>query len=918
MDAFTLAAKLTLDSGSFESGLSNAEGKSKGLGSAIKKAISAAKALASALVIKKGIDAMKKLADNAAAAGDKIDKQSQALGMSRKAYQEWDYILSQNGSTIDNLGVSMKTLSSAIVDGSKTGIAAFDKLGLSIDDLRMQDMQIQFENVVKAFQKMPEGAEKAALAVDLFGRNGMELLPLLNNTSASIDELRKKAEELGIVMDDDAVNAAVNYTDAMDTLNRTFEAAKNAIGAVLLPTLTDLATYGAETIGRLTTAFKSEGLSGAIEEAGKIIGELGDKIKTAFDEIDWVQLGTDIVTFIQSAFVGIAGWFGERFTAAKDAIGQINWEGVGTAIKNYVTTGINSIVTDLTNLFNDAAVAIDEINWVEVGTAIRETIQRAVEAISGWFGDLFSGIISDIEGLDWSGLGTAIVDFLKFGLEAIDGLFTGLLGENWDNFKKAFEDLTPVIAGVGAAAFVVAAGFAATKAAMAITDIITKVQTGFSEMFAVIAAHPFMAVITAIVGLGVALVTAYNTNEEFKAKVDKAWETIKTTAQTVWTTVSSAVELAFEAIQKAWDAVSGFFTDTIPEIWNNLKTTAQETWDGIKSNITTAIDTAKSTLETTWGTIQSKAEEIWGALKTAAETSWQAIQGFIEDPIGTAQSTLETAWDDIQSAADTVWSAIQTAAETAWNAIQGFIEDPISAAQKTLGGIWTSIQSAVTEAWTAIKNTITEVINAITTPINDFIGTVSGAVDGVLKFLGLKPAETPDWNSDVNNKITTPMSGASSAIQGLLGEMASLEAKDGKNLASTTSYHTNYEHTIYTFEGSSGQKHTGTEGEFAKAMFGGKILRGATVFGMDDNGPMIGGEAGPEAIVGVNSLDQMIQKSVSNAVSGILAKMDSLISGQGTGNIEIVLDTGELVGAIGGKMDAELGKIGDWKGGGRA
>lgn len=884
---------------------------------------------------------MKKLADNAAAAGDKIDKQSQALGMSRKAYQEWDYILSQNGSTIDNLGVSMKTLSSAIVDGSKTGIAAFDKLGLSIDDLRTQDMQTQFENVVKAFQKMPEGAEKAALAVDLFGRNGMELLPLLNNTSASIDELRKKAEELGIVMDDDAVNAAVNYTDAMDTLNRTFEAAKNAIGAELLPTLTDLATYGAETIGRLTTAFKSEGLSGAIEEAGKIIGELGEKIKTAFDEIDWVQIGTDIVTFIQSAFVGIAGWFGEKFTAAKDAIGQINWLSVGSQAWAAIVEGIGNIRDWFTTAFNDASDAIKGIDWSSVGSSIWDFISAPFLAIADWFTNTFSTAASAAENnVPWQALGESIRGFIENGISAISETISGFFESakttieniNWEGVGTAIKnyvtagissivtDLTNLYNDAADAIKAIDWVQVGTTIRETIEGAIEAISGWFGELFSGIISDTegldWNGLGTAIVGYLEAGLSAID--GLLTGLFGDEWTQIKTDAQESWSAIQSAVETAFSGIEAAWNGIVSFFTTTIPEVWNNLKTTAQEIWDGIQSNITTAIDTAKTTLEATWGTIQSKAEEIWGALKTAAETAWQAIQGFIEDPIGTAQSTLETAWADIQTAAGTAWSAIQTAAETAWNAIQSFIEDPISAAQETLGSIWTSIQSAVTEAWAAIENTITEVINAITTPINDFIGTVGSAVDGVLKFLGLKPSETPDWKSDVDNKITTPMSGASSAIQELLGEMASLEAKDGHNLASTTSHHTNYEHTIYTFEGSSGQEHTGTEGKFAKAMFGGKILRGATVFGMNDNGPMIGGEAGPEAIVGVNSLDQMIQKSVSNAVSGILAKMDSLISGQGTGNIEIVLDTGELVGAIGGKMDAELGKIGAWKSGGAA
>lgn len=105
----------------------------------------------------------------------------------------------------------------------------------------------------------------------------------------------------------------------------------------------------------------------------------------------------------------------------------------------------------------------------------------------------------------------------------------------------------------------------------------------------------------------------------------------------------------------------------------------------------------------------------------------------------------------------------------------------------------------------------------------------------------------------------------------------------------------------------------------AQSMFGGSILRGSTLFGWDASGrPQFGGGEGPEAVVGVNSLDQMIQRSVNNAVGGILSRLDSLISGQGQQEYKIVLDTGALVGCIAPEMNSELSRIAQWNGGGRA
>lgn len=104
----------------------------------------------------------------------------------------------------------------------------------------------------------------------------------------------------------------------------------------------------------------------------------------------------------------------------------------------------------------------------------------------------------------------------------------------------------------------------------------------------------------------------------------------------------------------------------------------------------------------------------------------------------------------------------------------------------------------------------------------------------------------------------------------------------------------------------------------ATAMSRGEILRGLTPFGMDANGTMhYGGESGAEAVVGVNSLDHMIQESVRNAIGAVLGKMDQLIGGQNQGDVKIVMNNGALVGQMVKEMDRQLGSTARRRGGGR-
>ena len=110
----------------------------------------------------------------------------------------------------------------------------------------------------------------------------------------------------------------------------------------------------------------------------------------------------------------------------------------------------------------------------------------------------------------------------------------------------------------------------------------------------------------------------------------------------------------------------------------------------------------------------------------------------------------------------------------------------------------------------------------------------------------------------------------------------------------------------------------GGGGHFAKATYGGRILHGATVFGMDSKGgPLVGGESSPEAVVGVGSLHQMINDSVSGAFSGMLDRLDGMIDRMPGGNMRVVLDTGALVGGLVSEMDMSLNDRAVWKGYGR-
>jgi hypothetical protein len=89
-------------------------------------------------------------------------------------------------------------------------------------------------------QGITDETERAAIANDIFGKSGSELAPLLNAGAEATDLLRKRAHELGLVLDDEAIDAGVKFGDTFDDVKKSFGAVGVQIGVEFMPILQDL------------------------------------------------------------------------------------------------------------------------------------------------------------------------------------------------------------------------------------------------------------------------------------------------------------------------------------------------------------------------------------------------------------------------------------------------------------------------------------------------------------------------------------------------------------------------------------------------------------------------------------------------------------------------------------------------------
>lgn len=244
VEIFKLFGSIFVNNDEANKSISDTDKKAKNthstLGSGIK---TAAKWGAAVLGAATGaVTGLTKMATSAASTADNVDKMSQKIGISRQSYQELDFICSQSGTSVDKLQAGMKSLVSAM-DGASSGnannIEQFKKLGVSVEDANgnLRNSEDVMWETFTALQSMDNQTEKTRLATELFGKSGIELMPMLNGTSGSIDEMKQKAHDLGLVLGDETIDAGVSLTDTMDQMKRSVGAVFTQLGAKLMPIL---------------------------------------------------------------------------------------------------------------------------------------------------------------------------------------------------------------------------------------------------------------------------------------------------------------------------------------------------------------------------------------------------------------------------------------------------------------------------------------------------------------------------------------------------------------------------------------------------------------------------------------------------------------------------------------------------------
>jgi hypothetical protein len=178
-----------------------------------------------------------------AASAERTHNLSMQLGVSERTLEGWGLAATHAGLNIDGLAGGMRTLSrhmEGLASGSEESVEAFEKLGtgLTAAEAAGLDTEQVIKLVADRFKDMPDGAEKSALAIQLFGRAGLQLLPILNQGSEGLDKASQKAKEFGLELSGSQRIALDNYDQALDDLSSSLEGFKTQVAAAFAPSLT--------------------------------------------------------------------------------------------------------------------------------------------------------------------------------------------------------------------------------------------------------------------------------------------------------------------------------------------------------------------------------------------------------------------------------------------------------------------------------------------------------------------------------------------------------------------------------------------------------------------------------------------------------------------------------------------------------
>lgn len=204
--------------------------------------------------------ALKVLVDRAVDTGEKFAHLSAEIGMTTEELSRLAYAALTADVTAEQMSQAVGFLSKQIVATAGSaflGETALGRMGISVKTAagEMRTTHEVLLDVANVFQRLPDGPQKTALALELFGRSGKNMIPLLNEGAGAITELERRADELGITVSEKFAHNAHEFHSQMELMKARIHNVGRSLAEDMLPALNNvmhlLAGDFAPSVGRV-------------------------------------------------------------------------------------------------------------------------------------------------------------------------------------------------------------------------------------------------------------------------------------------------------------------------------------------------------------------------------------------------------------------------------------------------------------------------------------------------------------------------------------------------------------------------------------------------------------------------------------------------------------------------------------------
>lgn len=243
---------------------------------------------------------------------DEIGKRAGKLGVAADALQELRFVFGQSGAEAQSLSDVLKEIQIRSIDAVKSGTGPFAEaagaLGLDFRQLAEDSPVVAFEKIRRELSKMEASSKRTALAVALLGEQGIELGEVINLTEEEFRGLRQEANELGLVLGEEALQSAADLNDELARTGAVVGGIQNDLAVELVPVvrevLVEFRAWVRENRELIRTKLVEfvRNLIRAIEELSKLLFALLD----IFNKVLEVTGGlTNAIELLAGAFVAL-------------------------------------------------------------------------------------------------------------------------------------------------------------------------------------------------------------------------------------------------------------------------------------------------------------------------------------------------------------------------------------------------------------------------------------------------------------------------------------------------------------------------------------------------------------------------------------------------------------------------------------